>query len=420
MSPILGSGLRAGIQIAIRPFDLPVPFGLPPPIPVISEGWTVVELDREAILKEFLPALVQRHFSTEEGPAYRIALVAADQSQVLYSSEGTWTPGDIATPDVSIDLLSGPPQMGLEPPDAARRGTFLFVNPGFTQTGISGQRWRLLVKHRLGSLETAIEQVRRRNLAISFGILLVLGAGVVTVMISGQRARTLGRLQMEFAAGVSHELRTPLAVIRSAAHNLRTGIVHDKEEVEEYATIVQDEAYRLSDMVDQVLLYSETQSGRRRYQLAPIDVNEVIERAVANLSSTLDMEKCQLTTNIDPDLPPVRADASALTQCVQNLLSNAFKYGRSRDTAHIEIVAKKSSNSGGVQLSVIDDGPGIDRIDRLHLFEPFYRGVQINSNVPGNGLGLHLVQRVMHSQGGRVTLDPSHRGASFTLHIPSS
>jgi len=287
-----------------------------------------------------------------------------------------------------------------------------------------GQRWVLLVKHRLGSLERAVEQVRQRNMAISFGILLLLGAGLVTVVISSQRARTLGRLQMEFAAGVSHELRTPLAVIRSAAHNLRRGIVRDKEGVEQYATMVEDEARRLSDMVDQVLLYSETQSGRKKYAVAPVDVNEIIDKAVQNVSSAIDMEKHQLTMQIDPDLPPVKADAAALTQCVQNLLSNAFKYGRRGDAAHIEIFAKKDAGAREVQLSVSDDGSGIDGVDQKHLFEPFYRGVRIGSNVPGNGLGLHLVQRMMQSQGGSVTFTPSGQsgkeGAWFTLHIPAS
>jgi len=136
------------------------------------------------------------------------------------------------------------------------------------------------------------------------------------------------------------------------------------------------------------------------------------------------MEKHQLTMQIDPDLPPVKADAAALTQCVQNLLSNAFKYGRRGDAAHIEIFAKKDAGAREVQLSVSDDGSGIDGVDQKHLFEPFYRGVRIGSNVPGNGLGLHLVQRMMQSQGGSVTFTPSGQsgkeGAWFTLHIPAS
>src|SRR5207253_961052 len=250
-------------------------------------------------------------------------------------------------------------------------------------------------------------------------VLLVLGAGLITVVISSQRAHTLGKQQVEFAAGVSHELRTPLAVIRSAAYNLRRGIVQDKEGVEQYATIVQEEARRLSDMVDQVLLYSETQSGRKKYNLAPVDVNEVIDRALTNLAPTNGLDQADLTTQISPDLPPVQADASALTQCVQNLLSNALKYGKRDDQARIEISAEKDNSSNEVQLSVTDHGPGIDPADKRHLFEPFYRGVRVESNIPGNGLGLHLVKRIMQAQNGRVTFIPAPGGgARFTLHIP--
>jgi len=189
--------------------------------------------------------------------------------------------------------------------------------------------------------------------------------------------------------------------------------------VEQYASIVQDEARRLSDMVDQVLLYSETQSGRKKYNLAPVDVNEVIDRAISNLSPAIPLEQCELTTHIQPDLPPVLGDASALTQCVQNLLSNAFKYGKQGDNAQIEIAAEKNPASKEVRLSITDHGPGIDPVDNRHLFEPFYRGARVGSNVPGNGLGLHLVKRIMQAQNGRVSYTPvPEGGARFTLHIP--
>src|SRR5262249_25762927 len=190
-----------------------------------------------------------------------------------------------------------------------------------------------------------------------------------------------------------------LAVIRSAAYNLRSGIVRDKEHVEQYASIVQEEARRLSDMVEEVLLYSEAQSGRKKYNLEPIDINEVIDRAITNLSPAMNLEECELTTSIEPDLPPAKADAAALTQCVQNLLSNAFKYGKTGDKARIEIVGGKDVTGKEVQLSVVDYGRGIDSADRRRLFEPFYRGRNAGSNVPGNGLGLHLVKRIMQAQG---------------------
>ena len=386
------------------------------------EGALIIELDRDVMLKEFIPSLKERHFSSHDETEYRIAIVTqGDRPRVLYSSAGEWTPEDVATPDSSVNLFgSGPPPPG-NGAGNRRNGRGRGPGPRGLQATIVGQPWQLLAKHRSGSLETAVEELRQRNLAVSFGILLVLGASLITVIVSSQRARTLGKLQMEFAAGVSHELRTPLAVIRSAAHNLRSGIVRDKESVEQYASIVQEEARRLSDMVEEVLLYSETQSGRKKYNLQPIDVNEAIERAITNLSPAIDLEKCELTTRIDPDLPPVKADPAALAQCVQNLLSNAVKYGKKGGKAEIEIVGQKDAGSRDVRLSVIDHGSGIEAVDQRHLFEAFYRGMRVGSNVPGNGLGLHLVQRIMQAQGGRVTYSPAaHGGASFTLHIPAA
>jgi signal transduction histidine kinase len=379
-----------------------------------AEGATVIELDRDVILKEIVPALVEKYFSPHDETAYRIAIATqGDNPRILYSSAGEWKPEDIAEPDRTLNLFGGPRPGG---PGGRGRGP----GPrGPLQNSIISESWQLLVRHRAGSLEVAVEQVRIRNLAMAFGILLILSAGLITLVVSSQRAHTLGKLQMEFAAGVSHELRTPLAVIRSAAHNLRSGIIQDKESVEEYASIVQQEARRLSEMVEEVLLYSETQSGRKKYNLEAVDINEVIDRAITNLSPAIDLDQCELSTHIEPDLPPVKADAAALTQCVQNLLSNAFKYGRNGDKTEIEITARKVAGSNEVQMSINDHGPGIDSQDQRQLFEAFYRGKNIGSNVPGNGLGLHLVKRIMSAQGGRVTYNPAPLGgASFTLHIP--
>jgi signal transduction histidine kinase len=298
-------------------------------------------------------------------------------------------------------------------------GPVVFPRPEFPKNAIHGAHWLIAVRHRLGSLETAVTQARHRNLAVSFGILAILGTGVVTVGLSSQRARKMASQQIEFAAAVSHEIRTPIAVIRSAAHNLRSGVVTNREDIERYATMVEDEARRLSSTVDQVLLYSKTNSDLKKYQLAPVDVNEIIDRAVNNLTPSLDINLCQLSTQIDPDLPPVLADAAALTQCVQNLLNNAFKYGRKGPCAKIDISASKDDKLNEVKLRIRDNGPGIDISDQRYLFRPFYRGVRNASKTPGSGLGLYLVHRMMSAQGGTVTLDPSSGGgASFTLHIP--
>src|SRR5690606_9240523 len=84
--------------------------------------------------------------------------------------------------------------------------------------------WRVYVRHPSGSLEAAVAAVRRRNLAVSFGILLLMAATVAVILVSTRRAQNLARLQMEFVAGISHELLTPLSVIRSASDNLADGL----------------------------------------------------------------------------------------------------------------------------------------------------------------------------------------------------
>ena len=168
-----------------------------------------------------------------------------------------------------------------------------------------GHHWRLLVKNEAGSLDAAVELLRRRNLGVSFGVLMVLSAAALMLVFSAQRARGLGKLQMEFAAGVSHELRTPLTVIQAAAHNLRSGVVRDPKNVEQYAQIVQKEARRLSEMVEQIMTYTETQSGRKRYDVGPVEVRDVVERAISN--TMIPGEAAQVTTKLDAELPMVLA-----------------------------------------------------------------------------------------------------------------
>jgi signal transduction histidine kinase len=383
------------------------------------EGWTIAELDEDVILMRLVPSLAERHFLHANEMAYRVALVTDDdEPRILYSSDGTWTSTDIATPDASLLILGGPATPSARGSDSVEIPSIV-RSAGFLPKAVPGRRWLLVAQHRLGSLEVAANQVRQRSLAISLGIVMILGAGIVTLVVASQRASSLGRLQLDFATGISHELRTPLMVLRSAAHNLQSGIIEDKEDIQRYASIVEEQVGRLSEMVDQTLMYSSTQMGRRVYDLRQVDVQEIIQFGLLNLSPTVDLERSRFSVEIEPDVHAVLADSAALTFCVQNLLSNAFKYGRSDGLAQIEIRARKDPEKAEVHLSVRDHGPGIDAVHARHLFSPFYRGAYASSNTPGNGLGLYLVQQLMHAQHGRVTFEPApEHGAIFTLHIP--
>ena len=411
-----------------RPAD--PPRDVPPPRNIDDERWIVAELNHDVLTMQILPALVVRRFPDYESQDYRVAVVArrpSDRGRIVFTSKESWSDQDLASPDYQLPLLA-PPQPRPGPPgERGGPGPRGFRNGGERRGPFStfaGQGWRLLVKHRAGSVEIAAMQFRRRNLAISFGVLVVLGIGTVAMVISGTRARRLGNLQMEFAAGVSHELRTPLAVIQSAAHNLGAGVVRNPEDIQEYAAIVQTEARRLTEMVEQVMTYTETQSGRKRYNVAPVNVEDVADTAVQNSLPMLREGNSTVEKRFDPGLPPVMADAPALTRCLQNLFSNAVKYGRSNYSAQIALEGRSVNvpgSPGKVELSVIDHGLGVPEADVKHLFEAFYRGSNASTNTPGNGLGLHLVQRIMEAQNGAVTYSRTDDGgARFTLILPAA
>src|SRR5262249_50642454 len=130
--------------------------------------------------------------------------------------------------------------------------------------------WRVYAKHHSGSLESFARQFRARNVAVSSAAFVLLALGLAFALISSQRIRATGKLELEFGAGLSHELRTPLAVIRSAGYNLVYGSIA-KKEVVRYGSMIQQEGIRLSEMVEQALLFAHIQSGRRQYERNPVN-----------------------------------------------------------------------------------------------------------------------------------------------------
>ncbi len=278
--------------------------------------------------------------------------------------------------------------------------------------------WQLVVKYRSGSLEQTVHQTRRRNLAFSFGTLLILAGSIALLALTAFRSRMLAAQQMEFVAGVSHELRTPLAVIQSTSYNLAKGMIADPRRVQQYGDVIQNESRRLVNQVEQMLSFAGIQSGRQHYDLRSLRAEEIIERAFAEYGAAFAADGWRIEKNIQPDLPPVMVDAQALESAIKNLLQNALKYAATGK--HLNIRAEvKNEKRKEVQITVVDRGPGIDAKDLPHIFEPFYRGKKAwDSPAPGTGLGLSLVERHLQAFGGRVTVKTSPDGTAFTLHLP--
>jgi signal transduction histidine kinase len=241
-----------------------------------------------------------------------------------------------------------------------------------------------------------------------------------------QRNRMLSRmqlaeLQMEFVASVSHELRTPLAVIRSAADNLADGVIRDREAMLKYGAILQHQSRSMADLVDQILLFASTEDRTNRYILKPVSVERIIDAAVADTEAVLHGAGVTLDQEIDASLPPVMGDLGGISQCLQNLIGNAVKYGG--DDRRITLRARRVNSLHGepdeLRISVADRGIGIDSSELGHIFDPFYRSPRVQAaQIHGTGLGLSLAKRIAESMGGRLTVSSQlAMGSTFTLHL---
>ena len=234
-------------------------------------------------------------------------------------------------------------------------------------------------------------------------------------------ALQLAGLQMEFVASVSHELRTPLAVISSAADNLADGLVEGKAARQKYGAILQHQSRGMSHLVDEILLFASTEDRKNHYVLQSIPIGAIIDSIVSSTESLFRSAGFVLDRQIEPDLPSAMGDLSGISQCLQNLIGNAIKYGG--DTRRITLRASTTRVEHGagreLLISVIDRGIGIDSSELAHIFDPFYRSPRVrDAQIHGTGLGLSLAKRIAESMGGRLSVvSELSAGSTFTLHL---
>ena len=280
--------------------------------------------------------------------------------------------------------------------------------------------WTLLMRHKDGSVESVVQASQRKNLILSFGILGVLGMGIILIFTSAQRARNLADRQMNFVAGVSHELRTPLAVILSASQNLADGVVSDPKRLKKYGELISHEGRRLTDMIENMLELAGVQSGKKKYMREDIPVKKLIDEALSAWDKTIQQQNFSVQVNIEPDLPSISGDPRALHMALSNLISNAIKYSNGQRS--IEITAKSTQRftRKEVAIEVTDKGKGIPKEEQSKIFEEFYRGTAATkAQIHGNGIGLSLVKKTMDAHQGSVSVSSeANEGSTFTLRFP--
>ena len=405
----------------------------------------LVVLDAAYIKTIFLPAVVKLHFP--KVPAdYDILVVehmAGQESKVIFRLESASLQTSLAQSDGNISLLRlrldcflpSTPTSGQEVLQTASgpgvlanvqslseifsRRPFACGNAGLMSEVNSDGLWELQARYRTGSLRQAIERFRYRNIFLGGGVLLVLASGMLALLVSTERARSLAQMQTEFVLGVSHEFRTPLTVIRLAADNLTNGMVENSQQARTYGEIIGAHASELSNMVEETLAFARVQSKDFLPDSTLISPAEVVATSLANCSRALEDARMKVEVDVAPNLPLVDVDVRLISKSLDNLIVNATKYAASGRWMGVRIRTVNRAEGARVQISVEDRGPGISSLDLPHIFEPFYRGSPDDaSKGPGAGLGLTLVRHVAERHHGTVEVESSQgAGASFSLFL---
>lgn len=220
--------------------------------------------------------------------------------------------------------------------------------------------------------------------------------------------------QSDQIADVVHELRTPLTSIVGYSKLLLTAEL-DPSTHDQFLEVINREASRLGDMVNDFLDLARLESGRARLAYEPVDVRKVIDDAVAVIQPQSEERGLKLLLDVPSTLPPVMGDEKRIKQVMLNLASNAIKYNR--EGGQVRITA--SADEGAIQIAVEDTGRGIRPEDMDKLFDKFRRIAETEDSAKGTGLGLPITKQLVEVHGGQMKVTSEWGvGSTFAFTLP--
>ena len=215
----------------------------------------------------------------------------------------------------------------------------------------------------------------------------------------------------ELLAGVAHELNNPLSIV--VGHSLML-----REEIEDEDTLrriekISNAAERCAKIVKTFLAMARQQPTK----MEPVDLRSIVTTSVDVAGYGTSQEGLLISASVPDTLPQILADADQITQVIINLVINAqHAISDSGVGDRIEVVAKKGKRQGSVKIIVKDNGPGVPKNIGGRIFEPFFTTKEVGD---GTGIGLAFCHRIIHSHGGKIWLDTSHKkGSKFCVTLP--
>lgn len=225
----------------------------------------------------------------------------------------------------------------------------------------------------------------------------------------------LAQERNRFLRHMSHELKTPLANIREGTELLMDGAVGELDTAQrEVTAILRDNGIKLQRMIENLLSFSAWQTSSVGLESTEFRLRPVVKQVLENQQLTLLSQRVRLDVQVE-DVTLV-ADRSKIRLILENLVSNAVKYSPKGGTIHI----KAATSANSILIDVADNGPGIAKEERDHVFEAFYTGRAAKTTaVKGTGIGLSVVLEFVAAHGGTVQIvDGEYPGAHFRISMP--
>jgi signal transduction histidine kinase len=222
----------------------------------------------------------------------------------------------------------------------------------------------------------------------------------------------IAKQRQDFVSRLTHDLRTPLVAADRMLGLLQEGALGEIPfEVNEALLIMARSNRNLLEMVNKLLDVYRYEAGSKQLNLQPLDLRELVQEVIEELSPIAKSKKLEMTTSLAEDVPKIAGDRLELLRVFNNLIGNAMKF---TEAGKVHVSLEK--NHSEAIVAIADTGLGIPEADLPFLFQRFQQG---NHQKQGSGLGLYLSHYIVAAHGGSITVQSVQgSGSSFAVHLP--
>lgn len=244
--------------------------------------------------------------------------------------------------------------------------------------------------------------------------------GTVAILLDITKEKEIDRMKTEFISITSHELRTPLATIKNCITLIFTeaaGKINENQR--KFLDIARRNIDRLAALINNLLDLSKIESGKMELERASSDVNKIAREVISAFGPLAQEKGIKLRAELQDALPQIQIDKNKIIQVINNLISNAFKFTEAKKEVTV-FTSFYAADKNFIQISVRDEGVGIDKKDFDKLFQKFQQlDSSMTRKAAGTGLGLAICKQIVELHGGKIWVESEiGKGSKFSFILP--